>query len=106
MVDEASVDEWLKEHKDDVLLGRNRPRKPMAKGARKTAAARKVRAVGRKRVGRPPRKRVAGSKSLAVMVQGDLDLVAIQGFVDSIKAGHAVRIAPVKGGYTLTTTPS
>jgi hypothetical protein len=77
MVDTVSVEEWMKENKDKVTSGRNRPRKPMTKkkasATKKAAAKTATKAVAKKKkkvtrkkkktgkVGRP-RKKLAAKK--------------------------------------------
>ncbi len=94
LVNETSVDDWIEANKDNMPKGRSKARKPL----------------GKKGPGRPPKK--AKSKATArpssrgaceIVVKGDLDLGAIQGFVADIKAGCKLQVAKDKGGYILTT---
>lgn len=115
-VDSTSVVEWLKTHKDDVVKGANRPRKPLAKPA--VAVGKKAAgAPGKKRgpkpgkkLGRKPGKKPGvkaavrpASRSTAIVVQGDMDLATLQKFVAEIKGGCSIQALPMAGGTRLTT---
>jgi predicted DNA-binding transcriptional regulator AlpA len=83
MINASAVDAWMRTHKDDVTPGKGKKRGPKPKAMRSMIQR--------------------SGKGTEIQVMGDFSLLTVHQFVNEIKSGADVQVAPSGDGFVIKT---